>query len=108
MPQHLTSMKLSRDEAEDTVLSVDEAPRFPWGLSITLDEESLSKLGIDLSNFEIGQTIEIVAVAKVESKSEHEHQDDDAHQSVGLQITELDIPGLTRGDSAAELIFDRG
>lgn len=83
------SMALTKKEKSDFKESavLSEAPRFPWGLSVNLDEDSLKKLNVeDLP--EVGDEFEMVATVKATSVSENEDEDG-TRQSVGLQITDM-------------------
>ncbi len=72
-------------------------PRFPWGLSVDLNGESLDLLELDVDDFDIGQTVVFKAKAKVTAvrKSETLDSDEetDMNRSVDLQITHIDIGG---------------
>lgn len=63
---------------------------YPWGLRITLNNEELLKLGIDVTSFTVGETIGLTAKAKVTDLSSSE-DDHGARQNISLQITSLAI-----------------
>ncbi len=88
MPHQKVSMELTKKERssrEETVLS--EAPTFPFGLSVHLDEDSLEKLNVKELP-EVGTEFEMVATVKVTSVSENE-TDEGTRRSVALQITDM-------------------
>ena len=92
MPVHKkVSMALTKGEKSDlkkeTVLS--EAPEFPFGLSVHLDEDSLEKLKVKELP-EAGTEFLMNTTVKVTSVSEHEDEDG-TRRSVGLQITEMEL-----------------
>lgn len=68
-------------------------PVYPWGLSISLDEGCLAKLGIDGDMPSVGEMIHLCAMAKVTSVSENEMESDNGGKKtcrrVELQITHL-------------------
>ena len=109
MPQHLVSMAMSPQENKSLLEEPeDSGPRFPFGLEIHLNEETLAKLGITEMPA-VGAKIEIHAFAFVSSVSENQRiQDDgaiDSNQHVDLQITDI---GLSQNVDAnlGERMFD--
>lgn len=99
----LKSMKLSRKEAQaDTVEASEQmAPQYPWGLSYSLNEEVLDKLGDSIDDYEVGETYYLYAKCKVTGKSEHEYENGPPRLCVDLQITDLLIED-TDGDEEQE------
>lgn len=99
----MINLKLTPKEAKETMLCGPcdpSGPVYPYGLTIQLGDETLEKLGVkDLPA--VGAEILLSAKAKVTSVSVNEHQDADGdkeadkRRSVGLQITDLDVPALT-------------
>jgi hypothetical protein len=99
----MINLKLTPKEAKETMLCGPcdpQGPAYPYGLTIQLDDETLEKLGVkDLPA--VGAEILLSAKAKVTSVSVNEQQDADGdkeadkRRSVGLQITDLDVPALT-------------
>ncbi len=88
MPHQKVSMKLTKSEQSDIKEAVlSEAPRFPWGLSVNLDEDSLEKLKVEELP-KAGDEFEMVATVKVTSVSENEDEGG-TRRSVGLQITDM-------------------
>ncbi len=100
MPK-MVSMKIdakAREEKYNETVAVDR-PMYPWGLSLTLDEEALAKLGVkDLP--EVGKTLLLTARVDVTGCSMHESKDSGENRSVSLQITDLAL-GKDEGDDAA-------
>ncbi len=90
MPKDLVSMQLSRSEAKAQAGEVPkeaDRPRFPFGLTLHLEDEVLDKLNItELPK--VGSTEELRAVVKVTRISEDDSESGQ-RRSVGLQITEL-------------------
>lgn len=71
-----------------------DKPKYPYGLSITLEKDALSKLGLAVSDFDMGEEITISAQCVITSlrQSEDRYGDD---MSVGLQITKLDMGNVS-------------
>lgn len=84
----------SNEKQSATLLSEAQSnePDYPYGLRISLDEESLKKLGItDLP--EVGQAMTLQARVEVVSVSQYEHTEGKS-RDMSLQITDmaLDTP----------------
>lgn len=62
---------------------------YPWGLSISLDDESLKKIKADFDTIEIGETYHFFVMAKVTAKSRNESDGGEPHERVELQITHM-------------------
>lgn len=87
----LLSMELSPTEAKQESACEPEPPKYPWGLCIDLNEDSLQKLGIDTLP-ELGTTMTIVAKAEVQSASSSQYQGDEKpRMNLSLQITDMAI-----------------
>ena len=84
----LRDMKLSRAEKADDAEVASERPDYPYGLSLSLDEDALEKLGIELPG--IGDTFFVVAIARVRGVSEHQDEASKS-QNVQLQIEQLSL-----------------
>jgi len=86
----LKSMKLSKAdrEAQFPKAIEMERPLYPYGLSITLEEQVIDKLGLE-SLPKVGTTLILVARVEVTSVSAHQAVGDEKRRSVGLQMTDL-------------------
>lgn len=105
----LVSMKITKADREpkaDSVVSEVEAPEYPWGLQVRLDEKAIEKLGIDLPKVGSEQMlIAKVSVVSVSSSAHNGPAGKSKHRSIELQITDLcleDAPA-EKSDAAAEL-----
>lgn len=96
----LVSMeKTEKEKKKDNDCCVpDSDEAYPWGLSIDLETESMAKLGI--SSPQVGSKVLIVSEAYVTSVSSREEKDGTPQQSVGYQITAMDINPLTKSTLA--------
>lgn len=70
------------------------APRYPYGLCISLDETTMAKLKLDVDDLpEVGECIHLCGMAKVTSVSQNETTSEDGTARkccrVELQITNL-------------------
>jgi hypothetical protein len=95
----LHSMKLTKKEREPSEvksMAVD-APRYPYGLSINLDEDAIAKLDLD----ELPATDEVmILVARVDvtGTSSNETTGGGKRRSITLQITEMALGPNETGD----------
>ena len=70
-------------------MPVSDIPDYPWGLRICLCDRELDKLDIG-TEFELGDTIDLRALAKVTSVSSNSGPDGQ-HRRVELQIEQLAV-----------------
>ncbi len=86
----LISMARTQKERKlDKAQPVGESPKFPYGLSISLDDESLDKLGI--KNLpKVGDFVRLDAVGRIESISQSSHTNS-TNRSVSIQIEKLAV-----------------
>lgn len=102
---NLIDMQLTPEEAKEATACCSDGgdkdgPKYPWGLSISLDDEVLKKLGIGTLP-QVGQRMHLAAVVEVSSTSQHENQEG-TDKCVSLQIIKLGLEG-ERPDPAAAL-----
>ena len=102
----LHSMKLSSREQESKPMAVTaDRPEYPWGLGLTLDNEVLEKLGIDLP--EVGSTLRIEGRVTVTAAQLSETQHSGRQRSASLQIVDLGVGPDERDDAAADRLYDK-
>lgn len=80
--------RTSADNAKDTMMMQDDQRDFPYGLSLRLEDPELNKLGVDFKT--IGDTVSLVATAKVERVSETANNNG-VEKSVSLQIVDMEV-----------------
>ena len=107
-----TNMAMSAEEAMEqsggvgpTALGANEdTPKYPYGLEISLDDESLKKLNITALPG-VGYTFMITAIAVVTGGGMQLVQDGDDEKNLRLQITDmqLDAPPSDSSKIAAQL-----
>lgn len=100
-------MKLSAAEAKEQTSAPEapKGPRYPWGLSLNLDNDSLDKLGLGLPD--VGAEYQVVARAKVTSVSSNDSEGGSKNRSVSLQITDLGVSAGGSDGKAAEVLFGK-
>lgn len=101
----MISMKLTPAEAKSETMigeAEEDQPKYPYGLTLCLDDDVLAKLGItDLPD--VGAVLYLDAKVTVCSKSQYENQDG-ADSSLSLQITDMELS--TTDDDAPRTTSD--
>ncbi len=99
----LVSMKMSKSETEAkyAVPTESEGPRYPYGLCLHLDDDVMKKLAMKKLP-EVGKQVRVIAYADVTSVSEHESLIGGSRQSVELQITDLALTSMPKGEKDTE------
>lgn len=82
-----------RGMKEATEVAMDQ-PAYPWGLEVSLNKDSIDKLGIDVENISAGDDVFFFAKAKVSRVSFNENIDSmtgkkQADGDVSLQIEKM-------------------
>jgi hypothetical protein len=101
----MINMKMSREEAKEynTIEANHDAPEYPYGLRIDLNDDSLEKLGITALP-KVGTEMTMTCKVTVTSVSAYDRQGGEAEQSVCLQITDMELgAGKTQSDAATSL-----
>lgn len=103
----LIDMKLTPEEAKNEGMCCpstdDKGPKYPYGLSINLDDETLAKLGITTLPA-VGSMMRLVATVEVTSTSQYERQDE-KEININLQITAMELAAAQAEPSAAEVLY---
>src|SRR6185369_7597591 len=95
----MVNMKMSAEEAKEyTQPTPGDAPEYPWGLCISLDEDSIAKLGIT-SLPAVGSQMQVQALVTVSSTSENNTQSGEKERRVELQITDMELTPAQRSAS---------
>lgn len=71
--------------------SVDSMPDYPYGLCLSLDNESMEKLGLDTS-CQVGDLLHFTAMAKVTSVSMRDSEMNGPDCRIELQIQQMGVP----------------
>lgn len=88
----LVNMKMSEQEVQEGygMPNTADAPQYPYGLELRLDEEGLTKLGMPALP-QVGQKMMITCRVEVNSVSQNESQEGGKRQNVCLQITDMEV-----------------
>ncbi len=96
----LTSMKLSKQDSDSEIEVAVNQPDYPYGLSISLHEDQIDKLGLDLPN--VGDEMMLEAVVVVRSVSQHKSED---HEGKGLELQITDMSLGKKQKSLADALY---
>ena len=101
----MKSMAMSAEEAKEMYScepsKPGDGPKYPYGLSLCLNDDTLEKLGITELP-EVGQVVQITALATITSIGMNQQQDGDKESRAELQITDMEMTKST-GDLAEKM-----
>lgn len=103
----LVNLKTGTDSFQDEKGETHVRDDYPWGLCISLDNETLNKLGVTTPP--VGGVVTITANAIVKSTSERQ-DDDGTYRRAELQITDMAL-GPASGEApktAAQTLYGEG
>lgn len=94
-----TPVKKTLKGANRAIAAIDqpeEQPKYPWGLEIALNGESIKKLNLDLENLAAGDKVYFLAQAEITRLSKNESIDEMTgktrdHSEAGLQIQKMSM-----------------
>lgn len=90
MLHKMVSMERTAPEMAEAASPSYSIPKYSYGLSICLDQDSLDKLDLDTSDVEVGDMLHMVCMVEVTSVSKNDTGDGEKCR-VELQITHLGI-----------------
>jgi hypothetical protein len=101
---NLTSMKSQPSQAKSMAEPCEiEPPAYPYGLRISLNNDSLKALGLKVMP-PVGSRIEITALAEVDSVSEYERAEQEPQRELSLQITDMSLRASR--ESGAKALYE--
>lgn len=112
----LVDMKRTKKEAKEAEnVSVGYEEQYPWGLQITLGNEELNKLKLDLKNLNVGDSVAIMAAGKV-TRISISDEFKNTSKSLGIQIQKIaldfqetdELDWNTSADMAEKVLAKRG
>lgn len=93
----MKSMELSKDESKEygapVAMKEGDGPKYPYGLCLYLNDDTLEKLGI-MGLPEVGKVMKITALATVVSVGMNQQQDGDKETRAELQITAMEVEAV--------------
>lgn len=91
MPEGYVDLAYSDDEIKERSgdnSPLAEVPKYPYGLSISLDEKILEKINVDHSEWEVGDVFPVDVLLKVTGKNISENADGEKC-CINMQITAI-------------------
>lgn len=101
----LVNMKESKDKKTSDIESMPaESSRYPYGLQISLDTDTLAKLGLDEMP-KPGQKMMLMAIGEAVSVSVYKRQDGKENKNVSFQITDLALTPEGKKKSQEDIFY---
>lgn len=85
----MVDMRRTPAEKADAASPLNDVPDYPYGLSLSLCETELEKLGLDDDDVQVGDMLHLHAMAKVTSVSKNDSEAGGPCCRVELQITNM-------------------
>jgi hypothetical protein len=99
----MVNLKCSEEERnEASGIAEPEKNEYPYGLCLSLDDETLAKLGA--SGLTVGQEVTFTAKAKVTRTSQHQEENSEKETYASWQITDMEVQQPT-GKSIADTLY---
>lgn len=98
----MINMKMTKKAAAEYAsgpASAEDAPAYPYGLELCLNDDSLKQLGIT-DPPAVGTEMTLMAKVTVTSTGVNQQQDGDKEARCSLQITDMELSGGARTDTA--------
>lgn len=97
------------EQAKYSVMPSDYAgPKYPWGLSITFEDASLAKMGMDAKDFKPGEEMPIAGTLRITGISMNEREDGTKSQCVNAVLVAIDTSGPAKTTAqAADTIYGK-
>lgn len=106
----MQNMAMTKKEAKEEYGSPtadSELPKYPYGLRLYLDDETLTKLGITTLPI-VSSTMLLQAQVTVVSVGSSQSQGDDAESTVNLQITDMELSAAGKSpEQRASMLYKK-
>lgn len=101
LPRMMSMARTPAEMAEEAPMAImaQRVPVYPYGLSLSFDDETMAKLDID-DDCEVGDIVHFFALARVTAVSANETSDG-KRMRVELQITDMSVE--SEDDENAEM-----
>lgn len=107
MPPSLVSMARTTEEKKKNEVDFSEMPTpdYPWGLELSLDDGSMTKLNLTGDSYTPGDKLTLAAIASV-TRVESNQEEGETRHRMSLQIQELGLePTSTNDKDRASKLF---
>lgn len=91
----LKMTKKEKDERSAESPKSESTPEYPWGTTLTFNDENVAKVGLEKAD--IDDEYHIEGIGKIVNISSHENSDGTKRQSVELQVQKIEI--MTKPDA---------
>lgn len=96
----MVSLKLSAEEANETMLSADsDKPNYGYGTCVQLNDEQVEALGI--GKLPVGTKVKIVAFGVIDSTRIEVGEEDDKAPYMSIQLTDMELSGASSVNASA-------
>lgn len=100
----LIDMKTKSEAQRSTLVAPEMREEYPYGLRLTLDNDTLAKLGMSELPA-IDSEFKLMALCCVVSVHQSERSDGEPHRSVELQIEQMALAPAAEEDDAEEGMY---
>lgn len=101
----MVNMQMSAEEAREmTQPTADDAPRYPYGLCICLDDDALEKLGLTQLPA-VGTAMTLTARVEVSSTSAYQTRGGESEARLELQITDMELGTAPASANAVNTLY---
>ena len=90
-PVSLKRTAADRAEEKKEMTAEYKPPEYDYGTCLSLDQDMLKKLGLDVSKLAVGDKFNIAGAASVKAVSMSDREGGKARTSLELQITDLGV-----------------
>jgi hypothetical protein len=102
------SMKSTKNGSTGDMPAVkSERPEYPWGLQLNLENESIEKLGLDISKMHPGQTGKLICEFEIRRIGNEKMADGKERKELSLQITSMAKPTVKNRIQAGSDLLNR-
>jgi hypothetical protein len=106
----MANMQMTAEEAKEYAtgdIKPGDAPKYPYGLCLYLNDQSLKKLGINELP-KVGAKLTMTATIVVTSVGSSQQQDGDSENRADLQITDMELGAASRSpDEKANALYGK-
>lgn len=82
-------------------------PKYPWGLELRLETNSLEKLGVDISKFKVGQELPMDIIGRVTGISINEREDGERNACLTIVAAQIGLNTKKSTSEQAESLYGK-
>lgn len=84
--------------------STSSGPEYEYGLRVSLSNDVIGRLGLDMRSLSVGQEIKLAGVGKIVGVSESEYSDG-KERSVSIQLVEVGVEPKSEAADEFDKVF---